>query len=104
MPLVELLALLSALALGATGTVFSVVSFVKQLRTPDLSELNRRVSDLNLELTDLSDRTQQWMRRQAVRNTRERQEPAGIVEGAVNIADHKASLRRRLIGSKGTPQ
>lgn len=97
----ELIALLIALALGATGTAFSVVSFVKQLRTPDLSELNRRVSDLNLELTDLSDRTQQWMRRQAVRNTREKVESPSIVEGAVNIADHKAQLRRRLI-QKGT--
>jgi len=102
MPLVELVALLTALALGATGTVFSVVSFVKQLRTPDLSEINRRVSDLNLELTDLSDRTQQWMRRQAVRNTREKVEAPGIIEGAVSINDHKSALRRRLL-QKGNP-
>lgn len=99
MPLGELIAILMALALGATGTVFSVVSFLKQLRTPDLSEINKRVSDLNLELTDLADRTQHWMRRQAVRNTREKPEGGtGIVEGAVSIADRKAALRRRITG------
>jgi len=97
MPIGELVALLSALVLGAAGTIFSVVSFVKQARTPDLSEINKRVSDLNLELTDLADRTNQWMRRQAVRNTREKSEsPPGIVEAAVSLSDRKAQLRRRI--------
>lgn len=94
---------LIALAVSLLAAVFCGFSAYFQRRPADYSALESRISALNLDLTDLSDRTQQWIRRAAVRATREK-EPTdpGIIQGAVSMADRKAQLRARLRQKEGT--
>lgn len=100
MSFVELAGLWIALVLGASGLIFSAVTLVNQWRSGDLPSLNRRVSELNLELTDLADRTNQFIRRQAVRNTREKgqQEPEAA---PLTQLDRKRMIRNRYQQSQG---
>lgn len=94
-----------ALAVSLSAAVFCGVSAYFQRRPPEFSALESRISALNLDLTDLSDRTQQWIRRAAVRNTRDQGEKqTSMVEKAVSLQDRKAELRARVRAQNGSSQ
>lgn len=62
---------------GAIGAVvFSVFALFFPRDPPDVSAVNRRITELSLEVTDIADKTGQFIRRQAVRNTREGKQSA----------------------------
>lgn len=97
-----------AVTLGVIGgaallaLVFSIFTLVVHQKIPPLSTLQRQVQDLDLRLSDLSDRYDHMQRRQSVRKARETREanlgaPAVPEEPvAVDIHTHKQNLRRAV--------
>ena len=69
---ISVLMSLSALLLSLLGIGFAGFALWFRANPPDVSRLETRLSSLSLELTDLADKTGQWIRRQAVRNTRDK--------------------------------
>lgn len=73
---------MNAFFLGVVGGAvllalcFSAVSLWFTLRSGSVSEVERKVSSIRLELTDVIDRVEQWQKRDRVRRVREGKEQA----------------------------
>jgi hypothetical protein len=87
----------AALAVLAIG--IAAVSLAIRRQPPEFSALTSQVRALDSDLSELADKVQHWMRRDAVRRARSGQdEPAAVPAIAM---DRKAELRQRVAALAG---
>ena len=84
-----------ALGFAVLGVCGAIVSLWIRQAPPELTEVLSKVRQLDLDLTELADRQNTWMRRDAVRNARDGKlvPPTAI---PLDPAQVKAELRRRV--------
>lgn len=93
------LSLIGALSILATCTAGGAVYFlVKRPPTPTTADVERQVNTLRLAIADLTDRVEQWQKRDRVRNLRAGQEAAAPMP--MDRVGLKNALRARLGGSE----
>lgn len=92
-----------ALALSVVALGVAIVTLRLQQIPPELSALQSKVNTLDLDLTELADRQNTWMRRDAARTARAGRE----LPAPASPKDRKAELRARFAAvrtnSQGAP-
>lgn len=58
--------------LAFTALGFAIVSLALHLRPDSVIQIARRLRSIELEVADIADRTSTWMKRESVRNAREK--------------------------------
>jgi hypothetical protein len=93
----------SILALVASGLAvgLSIITLRLQRVPPELAALSSKVLTLDADLTELADRQNTWMRRDAARTARAGQGTSP--PPPTGPADVKAELRRRVAALRGAP-
>lgn len=92
-----------ALALSVLASGVSIVTLRLQQSPPEVSALKSSLATLELDVTELADRTNTWMRRDATRKARDAKENIQQVAPTDPTAV-KAALRARIAGIRGVPQ
>ena len=88
------------LALSVLAAVGCIVTATLRQFPPDLTQLKQQQNATANDLTDLSDRVHQWMRRDSTRRARAARELPDLAPSPeiLNNNDRKAALRARLRG------
>jgi hypothetical protein len=84
-----------ALALSVAALGVSIITLWFQRSPPDVSALKSRVENVDLDLTELSDRVTHWMRRDATRSARAGRDVPLTPPAAITPEQKKVDLRRR---------
>ena len=94
----------AALALLALGC--AVVSLYFRAVPPELHNVTTQVRSLDSDLSELSDKVNHWMRRDAVRRARAGREEgdAGASSSPATPMTRKQELRARIRLAQGNPQ
>jgi len=90
---ISLFASFVALALSVLGAGIAVVTLRLQRSPPEVARLESKVSQLDLDVTEIADRINHWMRRDAVRSARAKNEAPPPALGNLSGAELKAQLR-----------
>lgn len=101
-----LLQIIAVCALGIAVLALGIASFSWFLhqKNGSTADISARVRKLDAELTDLTDQVGHWIRRQSVRNAREKRETVPTLEpsAGVGAVDRKAAIRARIAARNNT--
>jgi len=80
---------------AAGGLCIAIVSLAMHLTSDSFREVCRRLRQNEAEIADLSDRTSLWMKRDSVRQARERKAEKQEVAELVGISPELARLQKK---------
>lgn len=88
--------LAASVALALIAVAIAGVSLAFRRDPPEVAALSSQLRALDSDVSELADRVNHWMRRDAVRRARSGRDEAEAPPVPATLADHKAALRAKV--------